>query len=116
MTNDDSGLDDLFRRYRASCPEIEPSADFLGGMWQKIEARHSFWFLFQRLGRTAMTASAAICLLLVILNFVSATESRFVPPTYVDALMAEHTAEKTYYTEAIRSTPPGDETRQILHR
>jgi hypothetical protein len=73
-------------------------------LWQKIEARRSFWFAFQREARTFVTASAALCLLLLVLNFVGAANTRVPVPTYADALMADHTAEKTYYTEAIRGT------------
>ncbi len=86
------------------------------GLWQRIEARHSFGFIFQRLARTAMTGCAALCLLLVVLNFVSTSENRILAPTYVDALMADHTAEKTYYTEAIRSTPAAEQAPEGLHQ
>ena len=108
-SNDDFGLDDLFRAYRSACPDVEPSANFMPVLWQKIELRHSFWFVFQRLARTTMTACAALCVLLMVLNFVSASQSHLLPVSYVDALLADHTAEKTYYTEAIRSTVPADE-------
>jgi len=109
MMIDDSQLDDLFGTYRAACPEPEPSADFMPRLWQRIEVRHSFWFLFQRLARTTMTAGAAACLVLMVLNFVAASPYHLMPSTYVDALMADHSAEKTYYTEAIRSAPPGED-------
>lgn len=115
MTNDDSQLDELFRSYRDACPEVEPSAAFLAGVWQKIETRHSFWFVFQRLARTTMTACAALCLVLLVLNFIARPQSYFAAPTYVDALMADHTAEKTYYTEAIRSTPSAEEAPDLVH-
>jgi uncharacterized membrane protein len=104
MTNDDNGaLDELLQRYRAACPEIEPSANFMPGIWEKIESRRSFWFAFQHVARTAMTASTALCLLLLILNFVAAPQNRLAP-TYVDALAADHSAEQTYYAEGIRNT------------
>ncbi len=115
MTNDDFQLDELFRQYRAACPDVEPSAGFMPNLWQKIEARHSFWFVFQRLARTATTACAAVCLVLLVLNFVSARDAYLMAPTYVDALMADHTAEKTYYTEAIRSTPPASDASGNIH-
>jgi hypothetical protein len=105
---DNSGLGEFFQRYKEACPDVEPGPNFMPALWQRIEARHSFWFVFSRLGKTFMTASAAVCLLLLVLNFVT-TPQTFIAPTYVDQLMADHTAEKTYYTEAIRSTPPSDE-------
>ncbi len=73
-------------------------------MWQKIEARQSFWYIFRHLGRPVTAASAALCLLLLVLNLIS-SPARSLVPSYTDALMADHTAEKTYYAEAIRSSP-----------
>jgi hypothetical protein len=112
MTNDDSQLDELFKRYRAACPDVEPQVNFMPEIWQKIETRHSFSFLFRRLARTAFSASAALCLLLLVLNLISSQQAHLLAPTYVDALMADHTAEKTYYTEAIRSIPSGESTKE----
>lgn len=112
MTNDDAGLDALLESYRAACPEVEPSPNFMPGVWQKIEARRSFWFVFLHEARTALTACAAVCLLLLILNFMTGSTSRPTAPTYADALMAEHTAEQTYYTEGIRAVPVSELTQQ----
>ena len=108
MLNGDQELDELFRNYRAACPDREPSAGFMPGVWQKIEARRNFCLWFERIGRPAMAASAVACLVLLILNLVNAP-GRMSVLTYADALAAEHTAETTYYAEAIRSAPPGDE-------
>ena len=110
---DDSRLNDLFQRYRAACPDVDPGANFMPALWQKIEARHSFWFVFQRLGRTAMTACAALCLLLLVLNFASTSQIQ--APRYVDTLAADQSAEKTDYTEAIRPTSSNDDAVQIVH-
>ena len=70
----------------------------------KIEARRSFWFVFQKLAQAAMTACAALCLLLVLLNVYSASQALAFQPSYTDVLMSEHTAEQTDFTEAIRSS------------
>jgi len=105
MTDEDSGLNNLLEAYGRACPDIEPSASFMPAIWQRIEARRSFWFVFQREARAVMTASAALFVVLLVLNFFSGSQSLLTASTYADALMADHTAEKTYYTEAIRSTP-----------
>jgi hypothetical protein len=105
MSEDDSRLDKLFEVYRDACPEVEPGAHFMPAVWQRIEARRSFWFVFQREARTFVTASAALCLLLLVLNFIGVTNTHIFASTYADALMADHSAENTYYTEAIRTTP-----------
>lgn len=113
MTNEDRELDDLFRKYRASCPEIEGSADFMPQLWERIENRRGFWFAFQGLARTAMTASTALCLLLLILNFLAGPQNL---PTYADALAADNsTPEQTYYAEAIRGAVDGERTPMPLH-
>ncbi len=103
------GLNDLFQKYRAACPDVEPGANFMPGIWQRIESRHSFRFVFQQIARPLMAGSAALVLLLLLLNIVSSQHTRLTAPSYVDALMADHTAEKTYYTEAIRSGPSAEE-------
>lgn len=109
MTNNDSGLDDLFAKYRSACPELEPSQNFMPGIWHRIESRHNFRIVFQQLARPLMAGSAALVVLLLILNIVSSQHARPSDPSYVDALLADHSAEKTYYTEAIRGPISRDE-------
>jgi hypothetical protein len=111
MNNEDRGLDGLLQAYRAACPDVEPSANFMPEIWRKIEARRSFWFVFRHEARLIMTACAAVCLLLLILNLVTVSQPRISAPTYADALMAEHNAEQTYYTEGIRAVPVSDVSR-----
>jgi hypothetical protein len=101
--NDDTQLDDLFRRYREAIPEVEPSVNFMPMLWQRIDAKPNFWLVFPRLARAFTTASAALCLVLLALNLVSSSQAT-VAPTYTDALMADHSAEMTYYGEAIRAS------------
>ena len=107
--NDDSKLDQLFQAYRAACPEIEPGANFMPELWKRIESKHTFWFVFQNLARTTVTACAALCLLLVFLNFVPPFEHRAVQANYTDTLMAEHTAENTDFTENIHISANDEE-------
>jgi hypothetical protein len=105
-TENIDGLAELLLRYREACPEVEPSAAFMPNLWRKIEQRQSFAFAFQKLARAGMLAAAVLSFLLLILNVAT---TRPTAQTYTDALMADHTAEKTYYTEAIRSAPTSDE-------
>ena len=103
--SDERSLDELFERYRTACPDVDPGPNFMPLLWQKIEARHGFWFTFVRFGRGALTASAALCLLLVVLNLSSTPQ---VMASYTDAILAETSAEQTYYTEAIHTNPLPD--------
>jgi hypothetical protein len=110
MNNDESGLNTLFESYRAACPDIEAGAQFMPTLWQKIEARHSFWWVFQGFARTAMAGGAALALLLLALNFINPQQ---VLPSYTDALVADHSAEKTYYAETVARVPAPDSGSDI---
>src|SRR3954470_9184175 len=105
QASDERSLDELFANYRMACPDVDPGPNFMSVLWQKIEARHSFWFTFVRFGRGALTASAALCLLLLVLNLSSTPQ---VMASYTDAILAETSAEQTYYTEAIHANPAPD--------
>jgi len=106
LTEADRQLDELFKRYRAACPEVEASANFMPALWGRIEGRGSFPFVFERLTRVFVAAAAAACLVLTVLTALPAPRSpaSTVPATYADALYADSSAEKTYYTEAVRPT------------
>ncbi|HEX4769246.1 MAG TPA: hypothetical protein VH351_00340 [Bryobacteraceae bacterium] len=100
-------LQDLFLRYAAACPEVEPGSNFMPQLWEKIEQRGSLWFFFARLGRPLAAGAAALCLLLALLNLGSRHASNVL--SYPDALVAAHSAEKTYFAEGIRSSLPGED-------
>jgi hypothetical protein len=107
MNVNDQQLDALFARYRDACPEVDASAEFMPVLWRRIEKRGSVSFLLPRLARLACAASAVICLVLaglVSLPELSAQHPAASAATYADALSADHSAEKTYYTESIRAT------------
>ena len=115
MTNEDSGLNNLFQRYRSACPDVEPGPNFMPRIWERIEARYSFRMSFAHVARSLMAGSAALVLLLLLLNLVAGQHTRLTAPSYVDALLADHTAEKTFYTEGIRSSLPDDSGARTHH-
>lgn len=102
LMDDGAELDQVFQRYRQACPDVEPSVNFMPTLWQKIEARHSFPFVFRKWGRSVVTASAALCLLLLALNLAVSPQTGV---SYPDALITEASTEQTYYTEALASAP-----------
>jgi hypothetical protein len=114
MMSNEQELDELFRAYRNAIPEVEASPEFMPRLWQKIEANRSFSFAFQRLARILVPVSAAACLLLAALNMAphkgdtQGEASHFA--TYTDALSAENTVERSYYSEIrlpVQSMPAG---------
>jgi hypothetical protein len=110
MGNDETRLDEFFQTYQASCPEVEPSSDFMPKLWQRIESRRSFWLVFERLARTVMTASAALCVLLLLLNFAhSSTQALTSAVTYTDALAADSAPDTPFLADAGRVAPGADQ-------
>lgn len=75
MQNDKwpADLDALFASYRTAVIEPEPSADFLPGMWARIDQRRRVTYSFRRWASGFVTAAAAICL---ILSFAETTMSQ----------------------------------------
>lgn len=57
-------LSGLFAEYREVFPDPEPSARFMPGLWEKIDARRSFAYRLKRLSQAFVTAAAAVCLLM----------------------------------------------------
>jgi hypothetical protein len=107
MTDGNFQLDEWFRRYRAACPEVDPAPNFMPGLWNKIESRRTFAFTFERLAKPLMTVLGAICALLLVLNLAGIGQTPPTAASYADALAADSSAERTYYTEAIRDNPTG---------
>jgi hypothetical protein len=101
MRNDEDAIDGLLAEYRKACPDVKPSANFMPELWRRIDARRGFWSVFQSLGRIAAAAALALCLLVAALNLAYKPSNPTLAGTYPDALAADHTAERTYYTEAI---------------
>jgi hypothetical protein len=104
MNNGDLELNKLFQAYRLSCPDVEPSSDFMPRIWAKIENTRSFPFVFQRFARTLVTVSAGTCLLLAALNMVAHRASEPAQgayASYTDVLAADTVVERTYYSDAV---------------
>lgn len=100
---DEMELDEVFGRYRAACPDVEASPNFMPGLWQKIDARRTWWFHFGRLGKNALAMSAGLSLILLALNLVQPQDPA---SSYVDALLPDDSAEQVYTTEISRPAMP----------
>jgi hypothetical protein len=114
MTDFDRHLDELLLQYRDACPEVEASTDFMPRLWARIDSRRSFPFVFQRLARVLVTASAAACLVLAALNLAPHSAERLHTKyaTYADALSAESALERTYFADANQKP----QTAPVNHR
>ncbi len=94
-------LDALFAAYAEACPAPEASSDFMPKLWQKIEARRSVNYSFGRWTRAFVTAAAAICLLLGLLQLYMPSMPTFYSQTYIEALMEENQSDSPTLVEAL---------------
>lgn len=90
-------LEWLWKAYRAACPEPEPTANFMPGLWSKIEARRGpSWLAPLQVWATRVAAAAGLAAVLLaasvgMLQQPSSTE--VLELGYVDAL-AQDAAEE----------------------
>lgn len=92
MDRMENKLDSLFSEYRAACPDPEPSADFMPGMWKRIEARRvATLSVFRRWAQVCVMATVALTLLIgaVLIPKFQPNDSS----SYLEALSAEHSAD-----------------------
>jgi hypothetical protein len=83
-------LDRLFASYRKACPDQDAGADFMPGLWAKIEAREQTTHAFSRIAKALVTAALAAT---AILGMMVSTASQANPGfngTYLEALMSDH--------------------------
>jgi hypothetical protein len=79
-------LDRFFVQYKAACPDIEAGANFLPGMWQRIEARRNPVLQWVTMSRRALAGVLALCLILGAVMATALSNSQFYQSTYIEAL------------------------------
>jgi len=90
----DHELQRLFEAYRAACPEVEPSRNFMPVLWQKIEARREASIPFaRRLAQGFAALAATASLGLVLLMVISPPETMGTSISYVEALADAHASD-----------------------
>jgi hypothetical protein len=82
-------LDDLFRAYRAACPDPVVSANFMPDIWEKIQAREVSTKWFRRVAKALVTAAIAASVILGIMTTATNPPSAFFDGTFVEALRAD---------------------------
>jgi hypothetical protein len=85
-------LDEMFRAYRAACPDPTPSANFMPAMWARIEAREVSTNWFGSVAKALVTAALAASVILGMMISATNQSSAFFDGTFVEALRADHTS------------------------
>jgi hypothetical protein len=87
-------LDALFAEYRAACPDPEPGADFMPGLWRRIEARRvATVSVFRHWAQVCVMASVALTLLIGAVLIPRLQDNASSSSTYLEALSAEHSSD-----------------------
>src|SRR5689334_23566208 len=91
--NEDQKFDALMQAYRTACGSPEASANFMPGLWAKIEARQSFTFSFRRMANLFATASVTLSIALLGIYLAVPRTMPTVSQSYVEALAEASTPD-----------------------
>jgi hypothetical protein len=87
----DGKLDALFAQYRAVFPDPEASANFMPGLWQRIETRRSANVnVFRRLAQVCVGATVALTILMGMVLIPRFEKMPVYSASYVDVLENDH--------------------------
>jgi hypothetical protein len=91
MPNSSDKLDALWAQYRDACPDPEPGAGFMPGLWQKIEARRvANVAVLRRIAQVCVGATLALTILMGVVLIPQLEKVQLYSSTYVDVLAADH--------------------------
>lgn len=94
MDQNDRKLDALFAEYRMACPDPEPGADFMPGLWKRIEARRvATVSVFRHWAQICVMATVALTILIGAVLIPKFQENAASGASYLEALSAEHSAD-----------------------
>jgi len=88
---DQHKLDALWAEYRQALPDPEPSASFMPGLWQRIEARRSANVkMLRRIAQVCVGATLALTVLMGVVLIPQLDKANVYNSTYVDVIAADH--------------------------
>jgi hypothetical protein len=94
MDQNDRKLDALFAEYRMASPDPEPGADFMPGLWKRIEARRvATVSVFRHWAQICVMATVALTVLIGVVLIPKFQENAASGASYLEALSAEHSAD-----------------------
>lgn len=85
-------LDALFQEYKQAVPDPDASANFMPGLWRKIEGRQSVTLRIRKLTQVFVGAAAAVCLLFAMIEVIPGARND-IRGSYIDVLAAAHPAD-----------------------
>jgi hypothetical protein len=93
MQHQSDKLDALFAEFRMASPDPEPSANFMPGMWKRIEARRlATVSVFRHWAQVCVLATVALTVLIGVV-IIPRLQENAASSSYLEALSAEHSAD-----------------------
>jgi hypothetical protein len=109
MMPNEPDLDRLLERYAHACPEVEPGAGFMPGIWQRIDARQGFAFKLATYARVLAMTAASLCLAAGLFELSSyGPSTQLASNRYVDVLDDDNDTEVLTYADVVSTDHPGD--------
>jgi hypothetical protein len=91
MNESPDKLSGLFAEYRSALPDPEPTASFMPGLWQRIEARRSSNAkMLRRIAQVCVGATLALTVLMGVVLMPEVDKTAVYSSTYVDVIAADH--------------------------
>lgn len=103
--SDDERLDALFRAFAKACPGRDASANFMPGLWGRIEARQSYAFSLRRMANTLATAAVAFSIALGLYMALPRASQAIGGQTYIEALAEANALDAPEIVGPVRLTP-----------
>lgn len=110
MDEFNSELKELFAAYKESLPDPEPSAQFMPGLWQRIEARQTPVVFLRRLTEAFVTA-AVVTVLVVSFLIPRWQSSPIFSGSYVDALASTPSDDMLASADIFHAEPGSEAPR-----
>jgi hypothetical protein len=108
MTPSDHELNRLLARYAQSVSEPEAGANFMPGVWQRIEAKRGVSFKLAAYARVLAMGAASLCLAAGLFELSTARPDSFSSSRYVDVLDDDDAAETLAFADVVATGHPAD--------
>lgn len=100
MDPNDQKLDQLFQRYAQACAPVDGSANFMPGVWQRIESRRGWIGKLASYSRSLALVAASLCLAVGLFEMSPyGPDYQLTASNYVDVLDDDHDAEALTYAD-----------------
>lgn len=106
--SDEERLGRLFQVYREALPDMEPSANFMPEIWQKIESRQNITLMFRRLAGGFVTAAMVLTLGMAVYLTLPSNNSAFYSQSYIETLADSHTLDNLESFDLLRTDVQSD--------